>query len=104
MWGVEFNGAPAPVLIARAGFDFLGDEKVTLHITSLGIGVGLHTQHPVAIRKADRARKILAYSDIRVKELANMMGFRDVKYFSRLFRKYAGVSPRRQTVPPTCER
>ena len=62
--------------------------------------LGLSTKQFIDGERMKIARKILAYSDVRVKELADMMGFRDVKYFSRLFRKYAGVSPRRQAPNP----
>lgn len=43
-----------------------------------------------AIREAQR---LLRYSDLSVKEIAQALGFDDAQYFSRLFRKVAGVAP-----------
>ena len=40
------------------------------------------------------AKKLLLYSDMRINELSDTMGFADWKYFSRFFRKYTGMSPR----------
>jgi YesN/AraC family two-component response regulator len=40
------------------------------------------------------AKKMLLYSDMRINELSDTMGFADWKYFSRFFRKYTGMSPR----------
>ena len=39
-------------------------------------------------------KEMLRYSDIRIKELAHIMQFHDVKYFTRFFRKYTGETPR----------
>lgn len=39
------------------------------------------------------AEKLLLYSDMRVSELAHFMGFEDVKYFSRFFKKYTNRNP-----------
>ena len=39
-------------------------------------------------------KEMLYYSDIRIKELASVMRFPDVKYFTRFFQKYTGETPR----------
>lgn len=52
--------------------------------------------------KIIEAKKLLLHSDISVKELAHALGYEDAHYFSRLFKKYAGVSPakfRRDLIP-----
>lgn len=41
-----------------------------------------------------RAKELLAYSQMTVTEIAASVGFSDPLYFSRLFRQYAGCSPR----------
>jgi len=39
------------------------------------------------------AKRLLAYSDLHVNELATRLGFSDTSYFSRWFGKYAGHKP-----------
>ncbi len=45
--------------------------------------------------KMERARKLLLDSDLRIGEIAERLGFEDVDYFSKVFRKATGVSPRK---------
>jgi len=54
-----------------------------------GFPVTYHIQHEV-IREAQR---LLAYSDLSVKEVVAALNFEDEKYFGRLFRKLTGRSP-----------
>ncbi len=44
--------------------------------------------------KMERARKLLLDSDKNIGEIAEQLGFENVDYFSKVFRKSAGVSPR----------
>ena len=43
--------------------------------------------------KVDRACMLLQTSDLRVSGIASHLGYNDQNYFSRIFRKYSGVSP-----------
>ena len=43
--------------------------------------------------RIDRAKELLAHSDIRVKEVSQNVGYEDELYFSRIFKKIVGVSP-----------
>jgi AraC family transcriptional regulator, transcriptional activator for feuABC-ybbA operon len=43
--------------------------------------------------RIDRAKEMLAHSDIRVKEVSQNVGYEDELYFSRIFKKIVGVSP-----------
>ncbi len=43
--------------------------------------------------RVDRAKELLFKEHIKVCEVANSLGFKDEFYFSRVFKKYAGVSP-----------
>lgn len=54
---------------------------------------GIGTKEFVDRKRAEIAQKMLLYSDMRVNELAGSMGFEDVKYFSRFFKKYTGLLP-----------
>ncbi|WP_343704343.1 AraC family transcriptional regulator [Chitinophaga sp.] len=48
----------------------------------------------IAERIVQEAKRALHFSNLSVKEIAANIGFSDPFYFSRLFRKYTGVSPR----------
>jgi AraC-like DNA-binding protein len=43
--------------------------------------------------KIQRAREMLLYTDLSIKEIAFELGFRSIHYFSRLFRKKTGITP-----------
>ncbi len=43
--------------------------------------------------RIDRAKELLAHSDIRIKEVSQQVGYEDELYFSRTFKKIVGVSP-----------
>ena len=40
-----------------------------------------------------RAMDLLLYSDFTVAEIAELCGYADQNYFSRIFKKYASMSP-----------
>lgn len=40
-----------------------------------------------------KAKELLSFKDLNIKEVASRVGFEDQYYFSRLFRKYEGLSP-----------
>lgn len=54
-------------------------------------------------RKMRRAKLMLASESLMTKEIAYSLGYDDVSYFTRLFKKYVGTTPRlyRQTYNPT---
>lgn len=43
--------------------------------------------------KMERAKKLLRESEARSYEISYKLGYKDSEYFSRLFKKYSGVSP-----------
>ncbi len=45
------------------------------------------------LKKIQKACELLSYSNHRIKEISYMTGFEDQLYFSRLFKKYMGISP-----------
>lgn len=44
--------------------------------------------------KIDKAKEIISIGDKKVREVSEMLGFKDEFYFSRLFKKIEGVSPK----------
>ncbi|MBC8644381.1 helix-turn-helix transcriptional regulator [Flavobacterium lindanitolerans] len=50
------------------------------------------------------AQRMLYYTDHSVKEISDLLGYEDEKYFMRLFRKKTGFSPteyRKHNAPPS---
>lgn len=45
--------------------------------------------------KIQKASRLLDYSDLKIKEIANKVGYEDPFYFSRVFAKVMGVSPKK---------
>lgn len=43
--------------------------------------------------KMERAKKLLIESEARSYEISDKLGYKDSEYFSRLFKKYSGISP-----------
>lgn len=43
--------------------------------------------------RLEKARKLLLESDLNVKEIAQLVGYKDAYYFSKLFKKYFGKAP-----------
>ena len=41
----------------------------------------------------DKAKVMLKLEEITISEIAEILGFADVAYFSRFFKKHVGVSP-----------
>ena len=44
--------------------------------------------------RIDKAKDLLRESDLRIQDICLMVGYNDVKYFSKLFIKYTGLKPK----------
>lgn len=44
--------------------------------------------------RIDKAKELMIHSSISIQDVANLVGYSDPLYFSRLFKKYNGCSPR----------
>ena len=42
----------------------------------------------------EKAKKMLVESEFKISEIAEAVGYSDVSYFSKSFKKYFGVSPK----------
>ena len=77
----------------------LGDYAAELGMTLATLGrlcqehLGMTPMHVINARLILEAKRMLGHSSLSVKEIAHELGFADVGYFSRFFRKQAGVSP-----------
>lgn len=55
---------------------------------------GSNVMDAIAERKVEQAKKLLAENRCRIYEIAQQLGFEDTTYFSHVFRKYTGMSPK----------
>lgn len=55
--------------------------------------VGMPPRHYLIEKRIELARSLLAFSTLNVSEAAAEAGFGSIYYFSRIFKKYTGVSP-----------
>ncbi len=54
---------------------------------------GMSFTEYLTIVKMERAKKLIADGRLKTYEIAGQLGFKDIEYFSRLFKKYIGFSP-----------
>ncbi|PXX21829.1 AraC family transcriptional regulator [Arenibacter sp. ARW7G5Y1] len=50
--------------------------------------------HFFNLKKIQKSCEYIKYTDLNIKEISYKVGFQDPLYFSRLFKKYMGVSPK----------
>ena len=43
--------------------------------------------------RVNKSKELLCRDDLSVQDVAELVGYRNLKYFSRLFKKITGVSP-----------
>lgn len=48
----------------------------------------------VAMVKVERAKKLIRSDSLRLYEIAEMLGYRNVEYFTKVFKKHAGLTPK----------
>ena len=48
----------------------------------------------VNYKKMEEAKHLLVHSRMKVKDVANYLGYQDSLYFSKVFKKETGVSPK----------
>lgn len=56
--------------------------------------VGVRPMELLNRRRIERAQLLLASTNLPIQEVADQVGVRSPEYFSRLFRRFSGVSPR----------
>jgi len=77
----------------------LGDYAGELGLTLTTLGrlcqehLGMTPMNVINARLVLEAKRAQGHSSLSVKEIAHELGFVDVGYFSRFFRKHSGVSP-----------
>ena len=55
--------------------------------------MGISLREFITAQRMEAAKRLLAGGDLRVQDVAEAVGVHDVKYFSRLFKKAAGMTP-----------
>ncbi|NOU76494.1 helix-turn-helix domain-containing protein [Paenibacillus sp. LMG 31458] len=82
-----FQPFDAAVIAKRHHISLSTLRRIVSEYTGYPLGAYIHRLKMAA------AKNILLNSDDTVKEIADSLGYKDVFYFSRLFKKYVGVSP-----------
>ena len=72
----------------------LGICKTKLCKLASSIGPGETINHLITQKRLQQAKILLKNSDKSISEIAEAVGFNDYNYFSRIFKKYYGISPR----------
>lgn len=72
-------------------------EKFYINNTYLSntfaVKTGMHYNNYVTMVKMARARYLFQTTDLKAYEVGYQLGYHDINYFSRLFKKYSGKSP-----------
>ena len=55
---------------------------------------GVSIKNAVIEVRIEKAKELLAREDIRISDVAGMVGFDNFSYFSTLFKKYTGITPK----------
>ena len=87
-----YDSIEAPPTVAELARECCLSESRFLHLFREVTGKPL-TSFITAIRM-ERAKELLAVTDLYVREIAEAVGYEDQNYFSRCFRKMEGCSPR----------
>ena len=67
--------------------------SVSRYYTLFKENMGCSPSEYMIVLRINRACTLMLQSDITVKEIASLVGYHDAFYFSRLFKKYMGISP-----------
>lgn len=77
----------------------LGQLSAKLHLNATYISnrfKELYGESPIALHKkivVERVKSLLRQTDMSIREIADTMGYAELSNFTRLFKKYTGVSP-----------
>ncbi|TDQ56803.1 AraC family transcriptional regulator of arabinose operon [Mesocricetibacter intestinalis] len=71
---------------------YLSESRLS-HLFKQALGVGLVQWRDM--QRIAEAKKLLYFSDMSVNKIAKSLGYEDALYFSKVFKKYQGVSPAR---------
>lgn len=55
---------------------------------------GINFSDYLATYRIDKAKRLMQNPHLKIAQIAEMVGFRDVKYFSKVFKKQEGLSPK----------
>lgn len=75
--------------------EFAVKRKLCLHAVVVGVCKDSHTLAAYRVReKIGRAKYLLEATDLSLAEIADTLGFYDVPYFCKVFKRITGVTPR----------
>lgn len=82
--------------ISRASLDSAADyvDTTPIYLSIIFKEVeGIHFKECLIQKKIERAKRLLEDTDLHIYEIGAFVGYADIKYFSRMFKRYVGISP-----------
>jgi len=55
--------------------------------------MGLSTINYINKKRMEKAKKLLSTMDTTISDIARQTGFYNISYFSKMFKKYTGLTP-----------
>ena len=87
---IEANYARALTLKEIADWAGVSDSYLSRAFTKC---IGENFNHYLRRYRVERAKELLRLSELKIYEVARQVGFWNVRYFSRVFYEFAGVTP-----------
>ena len=82
--------------ISRASLDSAADyvDTTPIYLSIIFKEVeGIHFKECLIQKQIERAKRLLEDTDLHIYEIGALVGYADIKYFSRMFKRYVGISP-----------
>ena len=54
---------------------------------------GIHFKECLIQKKIEKAKRLLEDTELRIYEIGALVGYADIKYFSKMFKRYIGITP-----------
>ncbi len=79
-------------LTAKRIYDAIHVSKSTLY-AAIKDATGQSVNDYITGIKLDRSKELLSESEISINDISNMLGFSNVTYFTKFFKKHVGIAP-----------
>ena len=86
------NGAPVTLSELAAQFGYTPNYLSTLILNETGKRAKYFIDH----ERVSVAKHFLRYSNLRINEIADIMGFNDINYFRKFYKRITGVPPSKE--------
>ena len=70
----------------------MGTNRMFIH-RRLKLYLQQNTRDFIRTRRMEKAQRLLLNSDLSISEISKALGFKDLPYFSRMFKQHVGIPP-----------